>query len=160
MLVNLTFLWALQLSVAWILLPPLGRLQQPGWYALLFANMLAISWLLGVILAPSAEQALDGSYWWGYALPFLVFEMWLIVLHPLTKYTPFPVHSPILSTVGPVLLGLGWVVSFRQALAFPRQPSLLPNPRMARVLGWLISFLLGLILLLFVYFVQRILKRI
>lgn len=158
MLLSLTTLWIFQFTFTWWLLPPVGRLKQPGWYALLFANLVVISWLFGVMLAPEKEQAWESSYWWGYGLHILLLELWLVILHPLTAYTPFPVAQPIYSIGIPTTLGMGWVISLRQALGLQRQPSFFPNPRIARVLGWLLSFVMGTILLLFLYIIRYIVK--
>lgn len=132
-------LWAAELALAWWLLPQIGQLQQPLFYATLYANAFALAWLLGVLFAPPGEAALDGAYWWGYGLHLLALASWLPVLHPLVRYTSQTQAAPLWSVGLPVLVGVGWVALLRAALPLQRQAPLLPRPRVAKATGWLLA---------------------
>ncbi len=142
-----SLLWGGQLAASWLLLPRVTSFKPVLFYALIVSNLMVLSWLLAVLFAPPGEQALEGSYWWGFGLNLLALESLLIVMHSLSQYAGLPVHPPLLYVGLPLSLGIGWALTLRLALTRQRESALTENKRAASALGWILCISTGAIVL-------------
>lgn len=153
LVVALIGLWIAQWLLCVWMLPSGGNVRWAWHYNIWFANLFAVSWLLGALLLSESNSGSQKWHCLPYTLHLLLLESWLPILGRILMWPHTPSIEQWLVTG---LVGFIWIICL--AIALPTATHIsVRKARMPMIFGWVLAIGVGMIAVILFYIPSKLL---